>query len=214
MSSWENMPLLADTSVERIAHASTSGGRIARSPARQPNAARQRKIMADVVVAESHIHGLGVFAARNFKEGETVLTIDDSRAVDDEHPLHPEWGEYDYHCDYLAGGKIVLMQFPERHINSSCDPNTYVRTIRGLRHVVALRPIPQGEEITYDYIINCHGGDVWQCNCGSLRCRGMMVSSFFELPLDLQLEYLPLLDEWFVEEHHEEVERLRRLADG
>lgn len=165
--------------------------------------------MADVVVAESTIHGLGVFATRDFAEGELILPIDDSRVVDDEHPLRPELGEQSYHCDYLAGGKVVLMMSPERHINSCCDPSTYVKTIDAVRHVVARRPIKSGEEITYDYIIDCHGGIVWQCGCGSPRCRGTIVSSFFELPQEIQLEYLPLLNEWFVEEHREKVEALR-----
>ncbi len=169
--------------------------------------------MENIIVEESKIHGIGVIAARDFKEGEMVLIIDDSRVVDDEHPLRPELGEYEYHCDYLAGGLVVLMQSPERHINSNCDPNTYVKTIDGVRHVLALRPIQAGEEVTYDYIINCHGGAVWQCNCGSPRCRGTIVSSFFEMPLEWQFEYLPLLDEWFVEEHREEVEKLQKVLE-
>ena len=168
--------------------------------------------MADVIVAESKIHGLGVFATRDFAEGEIILPIDDSRVVDDEHPLRPELGEHSYHCDYLAGGKVVLMRSPERHINSCCDPDAYVKTINGVRHVVARRPIKSGEEITCDYIIDCHGGIVWQCSCGSPRCRGAIVSSFFELPAEAQLEYLPLLNEWFVEEHREKVEALRKRA--
>ena len=104
------------------------------------------------------------------------------------------------------------MPSPERHINSCCDPNTYVKTIDGVRHVVARRQVKSGEEITYDYIINCHGGDVWQCSCGSPRCRGRIVSSFFELPLGWQLEYLPLLDGWFVEEHRQNVVALQKEA--
>jgi hypothetical protein len=39
-------------------------------------------------------------------------------------------------------------------------------------------------------------------------------SSFFKLPIKTQLEYRPLLNEWFVAEHREEVEALRRLAEG
>jgi len=46
------------------------------------------------------------------------------------------------------------MPAPERHINSSCDPNTYVTTRSDGRHVVALRPIAARSEITYDYMIN------------------------------------------------------------
>lgn len=170
--------------------------------------------MADVLVAGSKIHGVGVFAARDFAEGEVILEVDDSRVVDAEHPLRPELGEYEYHCDYLAGGRTVLMRSPERHINSSCDPNTYVKTVGGSRHVVALRPIRPGEEITSDYIINCHGGIVWRCSCGSPRCRGTIVSSFFELPAEWLTEYLPLLDEWFVAEHREKIEALRGRVGG
>ena len=168
--------------------------------------------MSSVYVGESGIHGVGVFAAREFAPGETVLVMDDSRVVDDEHPLRPELGEYAHHCDYLAGGLVVLQGWPERHINSSCDPNAYARRDERGGRVVARCPVKAGEEITCGYIIDCHGGEVWQCNCGSARCRGTIVSSFFELPLARQLEYLPLLNEWFVGEHGEEVEALRRLS--
>jgi hypothetical protein len=166
--------------------------------------------MINVVVAPSGIHGLGIFARRNFRAGDTILRIDDSRAVDESHPLRPEAGEFEVHCDYLAAGRVVLLPAPERYINSSCNPNTFVKTLDGIRHVLALRPIRNGEEITYDYIINCHGGVVWECRCGSDRCRGTIVSSFFELPLPLQSEYVPLLDDWFASEHQEKVAAVRR----
>ena len=170
--------------------------------------------MADVVVKESGIHGVGVFAARDFAAGETVLVMDDSRVVDEEHPLRPELGEYDYQCDYLAGGKVILQGYPERHVNSCCDPNTYARRRGGESLIIARRDIRAGEEITGDYIIDCHDGIVWNCNCGSPRCRRVVPSSFFELPVEEQLEYLPLLNDWFVNEHRAEVETLRRLAEG
>ena len=167
-------------------------------------------VMSDdcVIVADSKIHGLGVFAARDFADDEIILPIDDSHVVDAEPPLRHEFGEYSYHCDYLAGGTTVLMRFPERHINSCCDPNSYVKTIDDVRHVVARRPIKAGEEITCDYIIDCYGGEVWQCNCGDPRCRGTIVSSFFELPVEWQLEYLPLLNPWFIDEHRDRIDAL------
>ncbi|HET6977928.1 MAG TPA: SET domain-containing protein-lysine N-methyltransferase [Pyrinomonadaceae bacterium] len=169
--------------------------------------------MADVIVAESEIHGLGVFATRDFTRDEIILAIDDSRIVDDDHPLRPDLGEHSYHCDYLAGGKTVLMRSPERHINSCCDPNTYVKTIDDSRYVVARQPIKADDEITYDYIIDCHGGIVWQCSCGNARCRGTIVSSFFELPLELQIEYLPLLNPWFINEHRLKIDALQKLLE-
>ena len=33
---------------------------------------------------------------------------------------------------------------------------------------------------------------------------------FFELPVELQLEYLPLLNPWFIDEHREKVDALKR----
>jgi hypothetical protein len=166
--------------------------------------------MTDVEVRQSPIHGLGVFALRDFGEGDTILAIDDSRVLDAEHPLRPVAGEYAHHCDYLAGGLVVLMPAPERHINSSCDPNAYVRWVGARRYVVARHAICTGEEITCDYIIDCHGGVVWHCGCGAARCRGTIVSSFFELPRTVQREYLPLLSPWFTDEHRAAVDALRQ----
>ena len=55
--------------------------------------------MVDVAVANSKVHGLGVFAKRDFEKDEIILEIDDTRIVDAEHPLRNELGEFDYHCD-------------------------------------------------------------------------------------------------------------------
>jgi hypothetical protein len=162
---------------------------------------------ANVTVGVSGINGRGVFAAARFPAGSLILAIDDSHIVDAEHPVPP--GE-EHHCDYLKHGKTVWMQIPERHINHSCDPNVYVRTENGIRQVVAIRVIDAGEEIAYDYCINGYGDTVWTCHCGGTRCRHTIYSDFFRLPLEVQKEYLPLLDEWFVEEYAAEVAALRR----
>jgi hypothetical protein len=161
-----------------------------------------------VTVKHSAINGQGVFALKSISKGELILAIDDSRVVTDDSPLDANKGELDYHCDYLASGKVVLMQFPERHINHSCDPNIFVKTILGVRYVFALRSIAAGEEITYDYCINGFGDTLWECNCGSSRCRKTIHSDFFHLPYELQVEYLPLLDNWYIEEYREKVKDL------
>ena len=165
--------------------------------------------MLGVEVRDSEISGSGVFATRNFKVGETVLVIDDSRVVSESAPLNPNLGEFEHHQDYLAGGKRVLLPSPERYVNHSCDPNVFHMTFDQVRRMIARRDIPRGEEITTDYILNTYEGDLWLCTCGAERCRKQIVVSFFDLPIDLQLEYLPELDSWFIKEHPEEVENLR-----
>ena len=163
--------------------------------------------MTKVVVKESPINGVGVFLMENIAKGEVVLAIDDSRVVTPKFPLDISKGEFEYHCDYLAD-RVTLMQYPERHINHSCDPNTFVKTIDGIRYVFALRPISTLEEVTYDYCINGFGDTLWECNCGSPRCRKTIHSDFFHLPYNLQIEYLPLLDDWYIEEYKEKVQTL------
>lgn len=106
--------------------------------------------MNSIYTSESSIHGIGAFSAIAFSPGEIVLRINDARIVMDADPLDPAKGEQEHHCDYLAGGKVILMQQPERFINHNCDPNTYVRTIGGDRFVVTFlsRERRQGGQAT------------------------------------------------------------------
>lgn len=66
---------------------------------------------------------------------------------------------------------------PLRWANHSADPNANLvlqPTGEGgaTLDLVALRDIPHGEEITYDYGAFGHTGDQAECNCGSPNCPG------------------------------------------
>ena len=161
-----------------------------------------------VLVGPSNIHGLGVFAETGLTTGDMILSIDDSILVADPKQLTGD--EHEYHCDYLSHGKIVLMQFPERHINYSCDPNSYVKTVGGQRLVLTWRDISKAEEVTYDYSINGYGDTLWECHCGSVLCRKWVHSDFFHLPHPRQIDYLPFLDHWFQEEFRDKVSELNQ----
>ena len=169
--------------------------------------------MSRVYTGESSIQGTGVFSSDHFSPGEIVMKIDDSRVVTDADSLNPANGEFEHHCDYLASGSVVLMQTPERFINHHCEPNTFIRTISGDRYVVALREIHPGDEIAYDYCVNGDGDTAWDCTCGSPECRKRHLAGFFHLPLDVQARYLALLEDWFVAEHRDEVEILKRRIE-
>jgi len=169
--------------------------------------------MPRVYTSQSSIHGTGVFAADRLMPGEIVLKIDDSRVITDTDPLDTEKGEQEHHVDYLADGKVVLMQPPERFINHRCDPNSYVRTIAGDRYVVTLSEISPGDEITYDYCINGDGGTEWSCSCNCPNCRKRHLSGFFHLPEGVKVRYLALLEDWFIAEHRGEVEALKARLD-
>jgi len=165
-----------------------------------------------VIVKNSPIHGRGVYATRNIPKEGVVLKIDDSQVVADDSRLTKKQLEFD--CDYLANRKTILMQPPEKYINHSCSPNTYVKTIKGIRQVIAWRNILKGEEITYDYSINGDNEGTFICKCGSYRCRKIYYGSFFKLPTHLQKEYLPYLEDWFIKQHQQKISRLRKKLRG
>jgi hypothetical protein len=167
-----------------------------------------------VEVRASPIQGLGVFATRAFRAGEPVRRVNIGREITEAAPLCPEAGERIEHCSYPSG-KVVLWGFPDRHLNHSCDPNAY-----GLEegdgsavvYLVARRAIRAGDEITVDYNVNLTGGSSWPCHCGAARCLDETVGDYFRLPEERQIEYLPLLAEWFVERHRARLASFRHRA--
>lgn len=165
--------------------------------------------MGKTIVKSSPIQGKGVCATVDINKNEVVLEIDDSHVVIDTSKLTKEQNEYD--CDYLENGKVILMQSPEKYINHSCDPSTYVKTINGVRKVLAIKDIKKGDEITYDYSINGDNDGTFTCHCGSNICRGVYQGNFFKLPKEIQQKYLPYLDDWFVKQYGEELLNLRNI---
>jgi SET domain-containing protein len=166
---------------------------------------------ASVVVKPSPIHGKGVFAATDFQEGDVILRFDDSRLVTEENPRRE--GESVFYCERLPDGRVAYGQEPERYTNHSCDPSAYIKEAGGVRYLAARREISAGEEITTDYSIDKHWGDVWwHCDCGAARCRETVYNDFFRLPLEIQIEYLPYLTQAYRERFREQVEELEREA--
>lgn len=161
----------------------------------------------NVIVKPSPINGLGVFAARDFKASELIFDTSEMRLVTEEDPLRE--GEEEWHCDWLADGRQILLPEPACYINHSCDPSAwkeYRNVVR--RCTTARRDIRAGEEITHDYRIDGFGDVVWECNCGAARCRRIIHSDFFELPLELKIEYLPYLSNLYKRVFREKLGRL------
>ena len=164
-------------------------------------------MVAEVEVKRSPIEGLGVFALAPFVPGQCIRRITVVREITPDTPLRQDLGERFDHCDY-PDGKVVLLGFPDRHLNHSCDPNAYVKYVKGGCYLCARRNIAPGEEITCDYNLNITAGTTWPCHCGAARCRGEAIGDFFKLPIEIQREYRPLLADWFVRRHPESLAAL------
>jgi len=158
--------------------------------------------MAAVSVRASRIHGHGVFAGKPFLKGDPILQIDDSDSVLNRGKLTPKEEIFiDVFITVDGTPKTTWMKSPEKFINHSCDPNTFVQTDpdSGVRRVIALRDIRKDDELTWDYAIN-----IWEewvapvpCRCGAENCRKTIQGNFFTLPREVQRRYLPLLDRPF-----------------
>jgi uncharacterized protein len=158
--------------------------------------------MTVVSVRESRIQGRGVFAESTIRVGEVILEIDDSDPVLDRTKLTVEQ-EIFIDIFVAADGtqKITWMKSPERFINHSCDPNSFVQTdmTSGTRRVLARREIPRGDELTWDYALNIL--EAWvapvPCKCGAGDCRSVIQGTYFDLSRENQRKYLPIVDEPF-----------------
>ncbi|HEV8573134.1 MAG TPA: SET domain-containing protein [Dehalococcoidia bacterium] len=165
------------------------------------------RTFGDVIVKASPIDGVGVFAARDFEAGQLIFEMRETRLVTEDDPLLD--GEQERHCDWVADGRQVLLPEPGRYINHSCDPNAWKQYRNVIRRCeIARRHIRAGEEITHDYCIDGFGDVVWECNCGSARCRKIIHSDFFELPLQQKIEYLPYLSDLYKRVFREKLGRL------
>ena len=177
-----------------------------------------KRRLADFSVRESKIHGQGVFAKKAFLRGDIVLEIDDSDPVLDRGKLTPEQEIFiDVFVAVDGKQKTTWMKSPERFINHSCEPNTYVLTDMrsGVRRTWALKNIRMGDELTWDYALN-----IWEewigpvpCNCGAEKCRRIIRGNYFTLPREVQRRYLPLLDEPFKKRFTKEIQSLNLTAE-
>jgi SET domain-containing protein len=121
----------------------------------------------DVAIKTSRIHGRGVYAARRFEAGETVIAWHPRELTRKEYEALPQ-AERVY--IEFVGDRILFLQEPERYVNHSCDPNTEVRG----QCDVASRAIEPGEEIASDYAKTDTPAANFVCSCGSPKCRGVV----------------------------------------
>ena len=140
--------------------------------------------MNKVYVAECGL-GRGLFAARELRRGECLLTFSGRLCS-----LEEIEGRSDSFNMLQLGPRLYMdLEAPGVFGNHSCEPNAGVRVNTSL---VALRDVRAGEEIHYDYSTTmAEDLETMECRCGSARCRGL-VRDFHHLPPELQRHYRAL----------------------
>lgn len=133
-----------------------------------------------VILKETLDKGLGVFAAKHFDKGETVL-VGRGIQVLSTRTLHSIQTNFEVH---------VLLDEPAIFLNHCCSPNVGVRNnSQGGYDFVSLTKIAEGEEIVYDYeTTETAFAGQFQCQCGSPNCRKQL-RGFFALPRKIRERY-------------------------
>ncbi len=143
-----------------------------------------------VYVAKSSIAGKGIFAAKNFKTGETIF-IPKGKIEQSHH--YTRWESKRYQHALAIGPHQWIhtsRSDPLWNLNHSCEPNACVR---GVKKIVALRDIQKGEEITIDYTLT-EEDPYWEmtCSCKTPSCRN-------------HIQSLPLMPREFKQTHRDHI---------
>lgn len=122
-------------------------------------------------VMRSSLHGYGVIALRDFKEGDLMAEIEGVAWRADE-----EWD--DRYTLRITDALCFDMVDQTRWINHSCTANAEIDLGVDERgepwaKLYAWRDIAAGEEVTYDYEFPAELAE--PCTCGSPQCRRWIV---------------------------------------
>ena len=148
------------------------------------NSAPTRRIQT----RRSGVHGKGVFARVDIAEGETlieyvgeVISWPEAQRRHPHDPAHPNHTFY-FHIDEERVIDALYGGNSSRWINHACDPNCEAEEDNGRVFIKALRNIPAGEELNYDYglmIDERYTAKLkaqYPCWCGAANCRGTLLA--------------------------------------
>ncbi len=139
------------------------------------------------VVRNSKIHGKGVFAKKFIPKGTRITEyVGDRISHKESDERYADHDPNDNHTFlFIVDRKTVIDGGVEgndaRFINHSCDGNCESEIEKSRVYIEAIKDIPKGQELGYDYQIGRSKEDpedvdvIYACRCGSPKCRGTML---------------------------------------
>lgn len=127
--------------------------------------------------------GMGVFSHRRFRSGDYILQFKGELVP------YQAISDFTHYLQFDADRFLGPSGEADDYVNHSCEPNSAVYLESGQLILRALSDIGKDDEIVFDYgTVLFREPTVFQCDCGSSRCRGL-IGSFQTLPAELQAEY-------------------------
>jgi len=118
--------------------------------------------------------GLGAFATATFTKGTVIWDWSDHPLFEKPPRILPEY-RFKAIAPGVLTGPIGPDKYPDAYINHSCAPNSEIQINRPTIHLVALRDIALGEEVTFDYATLYERPWSMKCSCGTPSCRGTIL---------------------------------------
>jgi SET domain-containing protein len=140
-------------------------------------------------IRRSVIQGRGAFAVRRIPKGTRLVEYTGERITHKQADKRYDDEAMGRHHTFLfiASRTTVVDARLEgseaKYLNHSCDPNCEAVIERGRIFIEAVRDIPKGKELAYDYSYGRDGTETpedearYKCLCGSKKCRGSILEA-------------------------------------
>lgn len=129
-----------------------------------------------LIIRSSAIHAAGCYTTTPIRKGKRVAEYTGPRLKKEEADALYEESPLTYLFGLGDGSRVIDGHCMAMFINHSCDPNCETDEQDGRVWITAIKNIPAGAEITYDYCLYDGGDDDATCNCAEDSCRGTMYS--------------------------------------
>ncbi|MDX2109520.1 MAG: SET domain-containing protein-lysine N-methyltransferase [Verrucomicrobiota bacterium] len=150
------------------------------------------------VIAESAIHGRGLFASRAIAAGERIVDYrgekitkaESARRATTQAAIAHEKGigvVYTVSLDDEYDLDGSALDNPARYANHACSPNCELHYTSGTLWLIAVHDIAAGAELTFDYSYDLRDYFAHPCRCGTAGCAGYIVRADLRMKLRAHL---------------------------
>ena len=154
----------------------------------------------NVIIKETENIGKGLFAIKDIKKDEIiadwtggrVYTAESANKLPNKLPENIR-----DHAVQFEEHKWIDTSGIGRYSNHSCNPNSGFNT---KFHLVAMRDIKKGEQLTWDYEMTEDSDWRMECRCGNLECR-KIIGAYKNMPESIREKYKGYISEWLIEKY-------------
>ena len=130
-----------------------------------------------LIIRSSAIHAAGCYTTKPIANGTRIVEYTGPRITKEVADERYANSITTYLFGLGDGTYVIDGHGTAMFLNHSCDPNCETDEVDGRVWIMAIRDIPAGAELVYDYNLYDGDDDPATCNCGAVTCRKSMYST-------------------------------------